>query len=185
MASWGPEPGLLASAHGSFPMGSRRVLSVAPATPLVISLRTPVATRVQARCRARGSPELCRQGRDLWRKDVGFVAGQPGSEPAPPLASEESWADASPPAGWPFLCRGLCEGMEVAWPTRSGHLRADLGSSGSVWAALLACSPASCCTDGKWTPRETGPCCTRELTHREVVDTVVGAELFCQLCGLE
>ena len=32
MASWGPEPGLLASAHGSFPMGSRRVL-VSPRPP--------------------------------------------------------------------------------------------------------------------------------------------------------
>lgn len=38
----------------------------------------------------------------------------------------------------------------------AGHLRADFGSSGRVcWAALLACSPASCHTDGTWTPRDT------------------------------
>lgn len=73
----------------------------------------------------------------------------------------------------------------MAWPTCSGHLRVDFGSSGRVWAALLACSPASCHTDGTWTPRETRLHCTRELAHREVVGTVVGAGLLRQLCGLE
>lgn len=56
VASWGPEPSLLASAHCSFPMGSWRVLSVPPATPLGISLRTPVTTRVQARCQGTREP---------------------------------------------------------------------------------------------------------------------------------
>lgn len=63
---------------------------------------------------------------------MGFVAGQPRSEPASPLASESPWEGASLPAGWPSLRRGLYEGMEVAWPTCSGHLRADFGSSGRV-----------------------------------------------------
>ena len=89
VASWGPELSLLDPAHGSFPMGSRGVPSVAPATPLGIFLCAPCQHQGQGTAvRARGSPGLCRQGRGLCRKDVGFVAGQPQSEPALPLASE-------------------------------------------------------------------------------------------------
>ena len=73
----------------------------------------------------------------------------------------------------------------MAWPMRSSHLRTDLGSGGRVWGGLLACSLVSCYTDGRRTPRETRLHCTWELTHREVEDTVFGAGLSCQLCGLE